>query len=117
MTPSSIHPFAVPVVPQSKLDDLRRRVAATVWPEGETVSDASQGVQPATMQKLARHWAKEHDWRKCEARLKALPHFATEIDGLEIHFIHVRSKGGNGLPAIVTHGGRGSMLEQLKVVE
>jgi pimeloyl-ACP methyl ester carboxylesterase len=115
--PSSIRPFTVPTVPQSKLDDLHRRVAATVWPEAETVSDASQGVQRATMQQLARHWAKEHDWRKCEARLKALPHFATEINGLDIHFIHVRSKHANALPVIVTHGWPGSIIEQLKIIE
>ena len=117
MTPSSIRPFAVPVVPQSKLDDLRRRVAATVWPEGETVSDASQGVQLATIQKLARYWEKEHDWRKAETKLKALPHFATEIDGLEIHFIHVRSPHADALPLIVTHGWPGSIIEQLKIIE
>ena len=117
MTTSSIRPFTVPTVPQSRLDDLRRRVAATVWPEAETVPDSTQGVQLATMQKLARHWAKEHDWRKCEAKLKALPHFATEIDGLEIHFIHVRAKQANALPVIVTHGWPGSIIEQLKIIE
>jgi pimeloyl-ACP methyl ester carboxylesterase len=117
MTTSSIRPFTVPVASQAKLDDLRRRVAATVWPEVETVADDSQGVRLATMQRLARHWATEHDWRKCEARLKALPHFMTEIDGLDIHFIHVRSKHPNALPVIVTHGWPGSIIEQLKIIE
>jgi pimeloyl-ACP methyl ester carboxylesterase len=114
---SSIRPFTLPIAPQARLDELRRRIAATVWPEAETVPDSTQGVQLATMQKLARYWAKEHDWRKCEARLKALPHFATEIDGLEIHFIHVRSKHANALPVIVTHGWPGSIIEQLKIID
>ncbi len=83
---------------------MQRRIHATKWPERETVAEASQGVQLATMQKLARYWATEYDWRKCEARLKALPQFVTEIDGLDIHFIHVRSKHENALPIIVTHG-------------
>ncbi len=116
-TSSSIRPFTVRTTPQSALDELRRRVAAAVWPEAETVSDTSQGVQLATIQKLARYWAKEHDWRKCEAKLKALPHFASEIDGLEIHFIHVRSKHANALPVIVTHGWPGSFIEQLKIID
>jgi pimeloyl-ACP methyl ester carboxylesterase len=114
---ASIRSFTLPTAPQARLDELRRRVAATVWPEVETVPDATQGVQLATMQKLARYWAKEHDWRKCEAKLKALPHFATEIDGLEIHFIHVRSKHANALPVIVTHGWPGSIIEQLKIID
>jgi pimeloyl-ACP methyl ester carboxylesterase len=117
MTPSSIRPFAVPVVPQSSLDELRRRVAATIWPESETVADTTQGVQLATMQKLASYWAKEHDWRRAEAKLKALPHFSTDINGLEIHFIHVRSKHASALPVIVTHGWPGSIIEQLKIIE
>jgi len=116
-TSSSIRPFTLPVVPQSTLDELRRRVAATVWPEAETVADTSQGVQLATMQKLASYWAKEHDWRRAEARLKALPHFSTDVSGLEIHFIHVRSKHANALPVIVTHGWPGSIIEQLKIIE
>ena len=103
--------------PEERLVDLRRRVAATVWPERETVIDDTQGVQLATMQKLADYWAKEYDWRKCEARLKALPQFVTEIDGLDIHFIHVRSKHENALPMIVTHGWPGSVIEQLKIIE
>ena len=117
MTPSAIRPFAVPVVPQSSLDELRRRVAATVWPESETVADTTQGVQLATMQKLASYWAKEHDWRRAEAKLKALPHFSTDINGLEIHFIHVRSKHANALPVVVTHGWPGSIIEQLKIID
>ena len=102
--------------PQAALDDLRRRIQATVWPERETVSDATQGVQLATMQKLARYWATEYDWRKVEARLSALPQFVTTIDGLDIHFIHVRSKHTSALPVIVTHGWPGSVLEQLKII-
>ena len=89
---TAIRPFTMPVVPQSALDDLRKRVAATRWPEKETVADMSQGVQLATMQKLARYWANDYDWRKCEAKLKALPQFVTTIDGLDIQFIHARSK-------------------------
>ncbi len=115
--PTAIRPFTVPVVPQAALDDLRRRVAATRWPEKETVTEASQGVQLATMQKLASYWAKDYDWRKCEAKLKALPHFVTNIDGLDIHFIHVRSKNPNALPMIVTHGWPGSIVEQLKIID
>jgi pimeloyl-ACP methyl ester carboxylesterase len=113
----SVRPFTVPSAPQSALDQLRRRVAATVWPEAETVNDSSQGVQLATMQKLARYWAKEYDWRKAEAKLKALPNFLTEIDGLDIHFIHVRSKHADALPIIVTHGWPGSIIEQLKIID
>ena len=111
-----IRPFQVNF-PEADLADLRRRVSATRWPEKETVTDASQGVQLATMQKLAQYWATDYDWRKCEAKLKALPHFITEIDGLDIHFIHVRSKHENALPLIVTHGWPGSVIEQLKIVE
>jgi hypothetical protein len=87
--------------PESELTELRRRINATRWPEKETVADASQGVQLATTQKLARYWGTDYDWRKCEARLNALPQFITEIDGLDIHFIHVRSKHDNALPLIV----------------
>jgi pimeloyl-ACP methyl ester carboxylesterase len=111
-----IHPFHVNV-PDAELTDLRRRINATRWPERETVTDASQGVQLATMQQLARYWATDYDWRKCEARLNALPQFITEIDGLDIHFIHVRSKHENALPLIVTHGWPGSVVEQLKIVD
>jgi pimeloyl-ACP methyl ester carboxylesterase len=112
---SAIRPFHVSF-PESELADLRRRVNATRWPERETVTDATQGVQLATMQKLAEYWGKEHDWGKCEATLKAWPHFITEIDGLDIHFIHVRSKHEHALPMIVTHGWPGSVIEQLKII-
>src|SRR5438046_4547591 len=114
---TSIRPFTVPTVPQSAVDDLRHRVAATRWPEKETVSDATQGVQLATMQKLASYWGKDYDWRKCEAKLKALPQFVTTIDGLDIHFVHVRSKNPNALPVIITHGWPGSIIEQLKIID
>src|SRR6266404_4300510 len=97
------------------LADLRRRIAATKWPDKETVTDASQGVQLATTQALARYWATEYDWRKIEAKLNAVPNFITEIDGLDIHFIHVRSKHEDALPLIVTHGWPGSVVEQLKI--
>jgi pimeloyl-ACP methyl ester carboxylesterase len=114
---NSIRPFTVPTASQAALDDLRKRIAATRWPEKETVADDSQGVQLATMQKLASYWAKDYDWRKCEAKLKALPHFVTNIDGLDIHFIHVRSKNPNALPIIITHGWPGSIIEQLKIID
>jgi pimeloyl-ACP methyl ester carboxylesterase len=103
--------------PESELTELRRRINATRWPEKETVADASQGVQLATTQKLARYWGTDYDWRKCEARLNALPQFITEIDGLDIHFIHVRSKHDNALPLIVTHGWPGSIVEQMKIID
>jgi len=112
---SAIHPFHVSF-PEAELTDLRRRINATRWPERETVTDATQGVQLATIQKLADYWGKEYDWGKCEAKLKALPHFITEIDGLDIHFIHVRSKHEHALPMIVTHGWPGSVIEQLKII-
>ena len=102
--------------PEAQLIDLKRRIKATRWPERETVTDASQGVQLATVQKLARYWATGYNWRKVEARLNALPQFVTEIDGLDIHFIHVRSKNENALPMIVTHGWPGSIIEQLKII-
>jgi pimeloyl-ACP methyl ester carboxylesterase len=114
-TGDAIRPFSVSV-PQDQLDDLRRRVAATRWPDRETVADDTQGVQLATIRKLAAYWAAEYDWRKIEARLSALPQFVTEIDGLDIHFIHVRSKHDNALPLIVTHGWPGSVIEQLKII-
>lgn len=113
---SAIRPFKVNV-PESELAELRRRIEATKWPDKETVADSSQGVQLDTIKKLARYWANEYDWRKVEARLNALPQFITEIDGLDIHFIHVRSKHENALPVIVTHGWPGSIIEQLKIVE
>jgi len=113
---SAIRPFFINV-PEEKLLDLRRRIVATQWPEKETVEDTSQGVQLRTMQQLARYWATEHDWRKIEAKLNALPQFITQIDGLDIHFIHVRSEHENALPMIVTHGWPGSIIEQLKIVD
>lgn len=112
----SIRPFTVHV-PEAKLQDLRRRIAATQWPEKETVADDSQGVPLALMQDVSRYWATEYDWRKVEARLNALPQFITKIDGLDIHFIHVRSKHANALPVIVTHGWPGSIIHQLKIVD
>ena len=111
-----IRPFRVNV-PDETLRELRRRINATEWPERETVGDQSQGVQLATIQKLARHWATDYDWRTCEARLNALPNFITEIDGLDIHFIHVRSTHDTALPMIVTHGWPGSIIEQLGIIE
>jgi pimeloyl-ACP methyl ester carboxylesterase len=113
---TEVRPFRIDV-PDEALEDLRRRIAATQWPEKETVADESQGVQLATMQELARYWATDYDWRKCEAKLNALPQFITEIDGLDIHFIHVRSKHENALPLIVTHGWPGSIIEQLKIID
>jgi pimeloyl-ACP methyl ester carboxylesterase len=104
-------------IPQAALDDLRARVRATRWPEKETVEDLSEGPRLATMQALARYWAEEYDWSKCEERLDALQHFITEIDGLDIHFIHVRSKHEDALPLIVTHGWPGSIVEQLKIID
>src|ERR671918_1183882 len=113
---TDVRPFEVEV-PAAELAELRRRIEATRWPSKELVADRSQGVQLATLQALARYWATEHDWRKCEARLNAVPNFITEIDGLDIHFIHVRSKHEDALPVIITHGWPGSIIEQLKIVE
>ncbi len=115
-TPSAISPFDFKVS-EKDLTDLRRRIKATKWPDKETVTDASQGVQLATIQALARYWSTDYDWRKVEAKLKALPQFITEIDGLDIHFIHVRSKHEGALPLIVTHGWPGSIIEQLKIID
>jgi pimeloyl-ACP methyl ester carboxylesterase len=114
-TAAAIRPFRIDISDEA-LKDLRRRIAATQWPEKETVTDSSQGVPLALMQELARYWATDYDWRKVEARLKALPQFITEIDGLDIHFIHVRSKHDNALPLIVNHGWPGSIIEQLKII-
>ena len=111
-----IRPFRVNI-PEEDLKELRRRIEATRWPERETVADQSQGPQLATMQKLARYWATEYNWRKVETRLNAVPNFVTEIDGLDIHFIHVRSTHENALPLIVTHGWPGSIVEQLKIID
>jgi pimeloyl-ACP methyl ester carboxylesterase len=115
-TARDVRPFRVDV-PQEALEDLRRRIAATNWPEKETVADQSQGVPLAMIQKLARHWMTDYDWRTCEARLNALPQFITEIDGLDIHFIHVRSRHDGALPLIVNHGWPGSVIEQLKIID
>jgi pimeloyl-ACP methyl ester carboxylesterase len=115
-TAVEIRPFHVDI-PEDALDDLRRRIEATHWPEKETVSDDSQGVPLAMMQKLARYWATEYDWRRCEAELNALPQFITEIDGLDIHFIHVRSQHDDALPLVVNHGWPGSVVEQLKIID
>jgi pimeloyl-ACP methyl ester carboxylesterase len=112
---TTIRPFQIDI-PEEALEDLRRRIAATQWPEKETVSDHSQGVPLAVMQKLARHWATDYDWRECEARLAALPQFVTEIDGLDIHFVHVRSQHEDALPLVINHGWPGSIIEQLKVI-
>jgi pimeloyl-ACP methyl ester carboxylesterase len=112
----AIRPFRVNV-PEAELTDLRRRINATRWPEPETVADSTQGVQLGATQRLARYWATEYDWRKVEAKLNALPNFVTEIDGLDIHFIHVRSKHEDALPLIVTHGWPGSVIEQLKIID
>ena len=113
---AAIRPFRVSITDKALLD-LRQRIATTRLPDGETVTDQSQGVQLATVQKLARYWQTEDDWRKCEAKLNALPQFITEIDGLDIHFIHVRSQHENALPLIVTHGWPGSIIEQMKIIE
>ena len=126
----AIRPFTFSFPPE-EIDELRRRIAATRWPERELVSDEAsrriwstaaaagptQGVQLATMQKLMQYWGTEYDWSKCEAQLKALPHFVTEIDGLDIHFIHVKSKHQGALPVIITHGWPGSVIELLKIVD
>ena len=111
----SIRPFTVGF-PQEDLDDLHRRVRATRWPDRETVDDTSQGVRLDVMQALARHWTEQHDWRAVEARLNAFPQFLTEIDGVDIHFLHVRSPHADALPMIVTHGWPGSVVEQLKII-
>jgi hypothetical protein len=114
-TEPAIRPFMVEI-PEADIQDMRARIEATRWPEKETVADESQGVQWATMQALARYWASEYDWRRCEAKLNALPQFMTEIDGLDIHFIHVKSRHENALPLIITHGWPGSIIELLNVV-
>jgi pimeloyl-ACP methyl ester carboxylesterase len=113
---TQVRPFTLEVG-QDKLDDLRRRIQATQWPEQETVPDQSQGVPLRAMQDLARYWATDYDWHRCEERLQALPHFVTEIDGLDIHFVHVRSRHDNALPIVINHGWPGSIIEQLKLVD
>ena len=114
-TATEVRPFRVDM-PEEAIADLRRRIVATHWPHKELVADQSQGVQLATLQELARYWANEYDWRKCEAKLNALPQFMTTIDGLDIHFIHVKSRHENALPLIITHGWPGSVIELLEVV-
>jgi pimeloyl-ACP methyl ester carboxylesterase len=113
---AAVRPFPRVEFPEANLEDLRARIEATRWPEREPVKDHTQGVPLATMKKLAQYWATEYDWRKCEARLNSVPHFITEIDGLDIHFIHARSKHEDALPLIVTHGWPGSVIEQLKII-
>jgi pimeloyl-ACP methyl ester carboxylesterase len=113
---TAIRPFTIPEIPETELEALRARIAATRWPSQELVADRSQGVQLATIQQLARYWAEDYDWRACEAELNALPQFTTNIDGLDIHFIHVRSRHQNALPLIVTHGWPGSVIELLGVI-
>jgi pimeloyl-ACP methyl ester carboxylesterase len=114
---TAIRPFTIPVTPEAEIEALRARIAATRWPDQELVTDHSQGVQLAVATELARYWATEYDLRRCEARLNALPHFMTEIDGLDIHFIHVRSPHQNALPVIITHGWPGSVIELLKIID
>src|SRR5215218_2210172 len=114
---AEVRPLPTINVPEEELVDLRQRIAATRWPEKEPVEDQSHGVQLATIQALARYWAEEYDWRRCEETLNALPNFIAEIDGLDIHFIHVRSKHEDALPLIVTHGWPGSVIEQLKIID
>jgi pimeloyl-ACP methyl ester carboxylesterase len=113
---AAIRPFTIPVASEAEIEALRARVSGTRWPDKETVSDHSQGVQLATITELARYWSTDYDWRKCEAKLSALPHFMTEIDGLDIHFIHVRSDHENALPLIITHGWPGSIIELLGII-
>ena len=114
--PDAIRPFQISI-PEADLVDLRRRIAETRWPDKETVADRSQGNQLGNLQQIVRYWGTDYDWRKVEARLNALPMFMTEIDGVDIHFIHVRSRHANALPLIITHGWPGSVIEQLKVIE
>jgi len=113
---AAIRPFTIPEVPQTELEALRARIRAMRWPDQETVTDDSQGVPLAMIQELARYWATDYDWRRYEAKLNGLPHFITEIDGLDIHFIHIRSGHDHALPLIVTHGWPGSVIEQLKII-
>src|SRR6476661_7908244 len=115
MSDTAIRPFRIEV-PEREIDELHRRIDATRWPTKELVADRSQGVQLATAQELARYWSSEYDWRRCEARLNALPQFVTTIDGVDIHFIHVRSPHDGALPLIMTHGWPGSVIELLETV-
>src|SRR3712207_119552 len=116
MTGTEMRPFQVNV-PEEDLVELRRRIAATNWPEKETVADQSQGVPLAMIQALARYWGTDYDWRRCEMELNALPQFITELDGLDIHFIHVRSQHEEALPLVINHGWPGSVIEQLKLID
>src|ERR1700722_6329470 len=115
LTATAVRPFRAHV-PDDEIADLQRRIAATRWPSQELVADRSQGVQLATIQELTRYWATDYDWRRCEAKLNALPQFTTEIDGVDIHFIHVKSPHANAMPLIITHGWPGSVIELLEVV-
>src|SRR2546423_3423738 len=115
ITTTPISPFRIEV-PEEQLGELRRRIATTRWPSKELVADRSQGVQLATIQELTRYWATDYDWRRCEARLNALPQFKTEIDGVDVHFIHVRSSHEDALPLIMTHGWPGSVIEMIDSV-
>jgi len=114
---AAIRPFTIPAIPDAGLEALRALITATCWPDKEPVADNSQGPQLAVMQELAHYWASDYDWRRCEAKLNALPHFITEIDGLDIHFIHVRSEYENPLPVIITHGWPGSIIEMLEIID
>src|SRR5271166_3684227 len=114
--PTAVRPFQISF-PEAALTELRRRILATRWPERETVTDDSQGVPLATIQELARYWGTDYDWSKCQERLNALPQFITDADGLDTHFIHVRSKHEDALPLIITHGWPGSIIEQLKIID
>jgi pimeloyl-ACP methyl ester carboxylesterase len=114
---TAIRPFTIPIIPDAEIEELRARINAARWPDQEVVADHSQGVQLAVIQELARYWATDYDWRRCEAKLSALPHYMTEIDGLDIHFIHVRSEHENALPVIITHGWPGSVIELLEVID
>jgi hypothetical protein len=111
---TALHPFKVQI-PEAALADLRKRIAETRWPDKETVTDRSQGIQLGKLQEIVRYWGGDYDWRKVEARLNALPMFLTHIDGIDIHFIHVKSRHANALPLIVTHGWPGSVIEQLGI--
>ena len=115
-TTEGIQPFQIDI-PERTLDDMRRRIVGTQWPERETVTDTSQGVPLATMQELARYWSTDYNWRECEQKLKALPQYMTNIDGLDIHFIHVRSEHEDAMPLVVNHGWPGSIIEQLKIID
>src|SRR5690348_9986577 len=117
MSATTIRPFTIPIASEAEIEALRARIAATRWPDQELVADHSQGVKLAVITELARYWATEYDLRRCEARLNALPHFMTEIDGLDIHFIHVRWQHDNALPVLITHGWPGPVIELPKIID